>query len=101
MSWPGHFESDNIKGMITLTVITLSGAYCILFDSKLKLNHHIAKAIIKAKRTDSSLNLTHKILHESRRAKMLIVVNFYSVLYYCSDIWLITSRNANIIKNLL
>ena len=29
MSWPGLCESDNIKRMITLTVITLSGAYCI------------------------------------------------------------------------
>ena len=28
MSWPGLCESDNIKRMITLTVITLSGAYC-------------------------------------------------------------------------
>ena len=28
MSWPGLCESDNIKPMITLTVITLSGAYC-------------------------------------------------------------------------
>ena len=31
MSWPGLCESDNIKRMITLTVITLSGAYCISF----------------------------------------------------------------------
>ena len=30
MSWPGLCESDNIKQMITLTVITLSGAYCTL-----------------------------------------------------------------------
>ena len=28
MSWPGLCECDNIKLMITLTVITLSGAYC-------------------------------------------------------------------------
>ena len=28
MSWPGLCESDNIKRMITLTVIPLSGAYC-------------------------------------------------------------------------
>ena len=28
MSWPGLCESDNIKRMITLTVITLSGVYC-------------------------------------------------------------------------
>ena len=28
MSWPGLCESDNIKRMITLTVITLRGAYC-------------------------------------------------------------------------
>ena len=30
LSWLGLCESDNIKRMITLTVITLSGAYCIL-----------------------------------------------------------------------
>ena len=31
MSWPGLHKSDNIKRMITLTVITLSGAYfCII-----------------------------------------------------------------------
>ena len=29
MSWPGLCESDDIKQMITLTVITLSGAYSI------------------------------------------------------------------------
>ena len=29
MSWPGLCKSDNIKQMITLTRITLSGAYCI------------------------------------------------------------------------
>ena len=29
MSWPGLCESDNIKRMIALTLITLSGAYCI------------------------------------------------------------------------
>ena len=38
MSWLGLCESDSIKRMITLTVITLSGAYCtknpdILFNS--------------------------------------------------------------------
>ena len=30
LSWPGLCESDNIKRMITLTVITLSGGYCII-----------------------------------------------------------------------
>ena len=29
MSWMGLGESDNIKRMITLTVIALSGAHCI------------------------------------------------------------------------
>ena len=29
MIWPGLCESDNIEQMITLTVITLSSAYCI------------------------------------------------------------------------
>ena len=28
MSWPGLCESDNIKQMITITVITLSDIYC-------------------------------------------------------------------------
>ena len=28
MSWPGLCECDNSKRMITLTVITISGAYC-------------------------------------------------------------------------
>ena len=31
MSWPGLCESENIKQMITLTVITLGGAYCICY----------------------------------------------------------------------
>ena len=30
MSWLGLLESDNIKQMITLTLITLIGAYCLL-----------------------------------------------------------------------
>ena len=30
MSWPGLCESDIIKQIITLTVITLSGAYCMI-----------------------------------------------------------------------
>ena len=30
LSWPGLCESDKIKRMITLTVITLSGAFCIM-----------------------------------------------------------------------
>ena len=30
MSWPGLCKSDNIKRMITLTMITLSGTYCTL-----------------------------------------------------------------------
>ena len=30
MSWPGLGKSDNIKPMITLTVITLSGAHCTM-----------------------------------------------------------------------
>ena len=34
MSWRGLCECDNIKRMITLTVITLSGLYCILQPHK-------------------------------------------------------------------
>ena len=74
MSWPGLCESDNIKWMITLTVITLSGAYCTSFWSNLKWNifkpvieHHPSNGCFYLKQRKSHANAISGSLTKSQK----------------------------------
>ncbi len=72
----------------------------LMFDSKLNWTNHIYNAVSKSSK---SLN-TSKIIRKYFTMKeflLLLTSNYYSVLYYNSEIWLIHSLSVSNTKLLL
>ena len=72
----------------------------ICFDSKLQWQEQVALTISKAKSTLHAIKLI-KPYFNNRELKQLITANFYSVLYYNSEIWHIPSLNPHSKQQLL
>ena len=77
----------NNTPILSKTTINVLG---VIFDSKLQWAEHIAQAIKKA---NSSLHAIHMIkgFFSKKELLELITANYYSILYYNSDIWHIPS----------
>ena len=70
------------------------------FESKLTWSDHVNKTINKAKKTYHGINLIKKYFTNDE-LKSLLTSNYYSVLYYNSEIWNLPSLNTNLKKKLL
>ena len=69
-----------IKSMKSMNVLGVE------FDSKLNWSNHIAKQINKAKSALHAINMIKKYFRQSE-ILTLLTANFYSILYYNSEIW--------------
>ena len=69
------------------------------FDSKLQWSNHIAKAISKSRRALHAIRLIRNYFTQTE-LKNLITSNFYSILYYNCEVWLIPSLKASLKQQL-
>ena len=70
------------------------------FDSKLQWDSHVAKAIGKARKSLHAIKLIRRYFTVDE-LRGLITSNFYSVLYYNSEVWLLLTLKASIKQKLL
>ena len=59
----------------------------VVFDSKLQWTNQVAQAITRSKQALHGIKLIKKYLTKDE-TKLLLTSNFYSILYYNSEIWL-------------
>ena len=72
----------------------------VQFDSKLTWGDQVSKSINKAKKTLHAIHLIKRYFTNDE-LKGLLTSNYYSVLYYNSEIWNLPSLNTNLKKKLL
>ena len=89
----------NLNGM-QITSKKAMNVLGICFDSKLQWQEQVALTINKAKSTLHAIKLI-KPYFNNRELKQLITANFYSVLFYNSEIWHIPSLNPHSKQQLL
>ena len=70
------------------------------FDSLLKWDHQVAQAINKAKRALHGIRLIKKHFTKTE-LRQLLTSNFYSILYYNSEVWHIPTLHSNLKRMLL
>ena len=67
----------------------------VAFDSKLSWQPHVANAIAKSKIALHAIHLIRKHFKEAELLQ-LITSNYYSILYYNSEIWHLPSNSHNL-----
>ena len=87
-----------INGILIRSKPTIN-ALCVLFNSKLNFLQ-IAQTVQKAKKATHVIKLIREYVTKIE-LKQLITSNFYSVLYYNCEIWLLPGLNINLKKHLL
>ena len=70
------------------------------FDSKLNWNPHINKAILKSNKSLYAIKLIRKYFN-SKEILNLLTSNYYSILYYNSEIWHLPSLSPETKQMLL
>ena len=83
-----------IKSMKSMNVLGVE------FDSKLTWSNHIAKQINKAKSALHAINMIKKYFTQSE-ILTLLTANFYSILYYNSEIWQLPTLKPELNQMLL
>ena len=72
----------------------------VIFDSKLQWADHIAQTITKSLSALNAIRLIRKFFTQ-KELFQLITSNFYSILYYNSDIWHLPSLKVTLKQKLL
>ena len=72
----------------------------VAFDSKLNWNTQIANTITRANKALNAIKLIRKFFN-NRELLSLITSNYYSILYYNSEIWHLPSNTFNSKKQIL
>ena len=72
----------------------------VLFDSKLNWQSHVEQTISKAKKSLHAIRLIKKFFNKDELLQ-LVTSNYFSILYYNSEIWHIPTLNANTKQSLL
>ena len=72
----------------------------VLFDSRLQWSNHISKTILKANKALNAIKLIRKFFNKNELLPML-TSNFYSILYYNSEIWHLSTLKGPLQKQLL
>ena len=81
------FNSE-IKSKSTMNVLG------VVFDSKLQWSAQVANAILKANRSLCAIKQIKRYFKKDE-LRTLLTANFYSILYYNSEIWQIPTLNPN------
>ena len=87
----------NNKIIRSKTCINVLG---VLFDSKLQWSLQVAQTIHKSKRALHAIKLVSKFMTKLE-IKQLLTSNFYSILYYNCEIWLMQSLSPTLKRHLL
>ena len=72
----------------------------ITFDSKLQWHNQVANTINKSRSALHSIKIIRKYFTKEETLKLL-TSNFYSILYYNSEIWNTPSLNVKLKQNIL
>ena len=72
----------------------------VQFDSRLSWNDQVNKSINKAKKTFHAINLIKKYFNADE-LKGLLTLNYFSVLYYNSEIWHLPTLSTQLKQKLL
>ena len=83
-----------IKSKSTINVLGVT------FDSKLQWGTQFAQAITKSKQALHAIRLVSRYMRKSE-VKLLLTSNFYSILYYNCEIWLMQSLSPALKQHLL
>ena len=73
----------------------------VIFDQKLHWADHIAHCIKKSSKALTAIRLIKSFFFTTKELLQLITSNFYSVLYYNSEIWHLQSLKTNLKQRLL
>ena len=99
------YKSDVTPVNVTINNITIKSKPSInilgvQFDSRLNWEQQVSNSINKAKRSLHAIRLIKKYFNKTE-LRQLLTSNFYSVLYYNAEIWMIPSLHSNTKKHLL
>ena len=72
----------------------------VIFDAKLQWTQHVAKAIKKSKQALHAINMIKKYFTQTELLTLL-TSNFYSILYYNSEIWHLPTLKSTTKQKLL
>ena len=87
----------NNKTITSKDKINMLGVTC---DSKLQWSNQVAQAVNKSKKALHAIRLIRKYLTKNE-TKQLLTSNYYSILYYNSEIWHMPSLNPRSKQQLL
>ena len=91
--------SVNINGVSILTKKTIN-ILGVIFDQKLQWSEHIAHCILKSNVALSAIRLIRRFF-TTKELLQLVTSNFYSILYYNSEIWHLHTLKTNLKQNIL
>ena len=83
---------------VVINVINVNSA--IIFDSKLTWATHVPKRISKSYKALHEIKMIEKYFHQSEILSLL-TSNFFSILYFISEVWHIPNLNQNLNQFLL
>jgi hypothetical protein len=66
----------------------------VLFDSRMLWSHHVDRIILKANKALNALKILRKFFNTSELI-MLVTSNYFSILYYNSEVWQLPNLNQN------
>ena len=69
----------------------------VLFDCKVQWNHHVSNTIRKSQKALNAIKIIRKYFN-SNELLQLLTSNFYSILYYNSEVWHLPSLHVNLKK---
>ena len=87
-------------GMNMITSKNVINVLGVTFDSRLQWSEHVSKTISKANRALCAIKLIRRFFN-TKELTSLLTSNFYSILYYNSEIWHLNSLNQNLKHSLL
>ena len=89
----------NINGSLITSNLTIN-VLGVIFDSKLQWGPQIENVIKKANKAKHAIQLIRKFFNKAELSTLL-TSNFYSILYYNCDVWLIPSLKPQLKQHLL
>ena len=82
-------DNTAVKSKSTINILG------VLFDCKLQWGHHVNQVIHKANKALNAIKLIRKFFKTSELVS-IVTSNFYSILFYNSEIWHLPNLNVNL-----
>ena len=97
----GHHQSFplTLNGEVIFTKPTIN-VLGVIFDSKLKWGPQVATACSKASRALNAISLIRRYFSQEELLR-LVTSNFYSILFYNSEVWHLNTLNQSLKNSLL